>query len=193
MRCTFCRVSASAKRCARESTRLFREAGDPAARWRSPCWSTTTVSSSTNLPTTLRVLFIRRNSTLQDEADCAAEQDLEAILWLESFLASLPSTLVITSHDQAFLDNVVSETVEIRNGGKLEYFEGTPTAMKVERKKQAKRAKGAKEALDKRKEHVRCLTAPSKMAGVLICRCPQIEKSIAQSKVAAKKSGDDNR
>ncbi|KAF7352440.1 Iron complex transport system ATP-binding protein [Mycena venus] len=98
--------------------------------------------------------------------------DLEAIIWLEGFLSSQSRTLVLISHDQDFLNNVVEETIILRNK-KLEYFEGTPAAFEVNERKRAKQLTGAQEALDKKREH--------------------IEKSIQQGKESAKKTGDDNR
>ncbi|KAJ7129275.1 P-loop containing nucleoside triphosphate hydrolase protein [Mycena epipterygia] len=98
--------------------------------------------------------------------------DLEAIIWLEGFLSSESRTLVLISHDQDFLNNVVEETVILRNK-KLEYFEGTPAAFEVNERKQRKRLTGAQEVLDKKREH--------------------IEKSIQQGIASAKKTGDENR
>ncbi|KAJ7498543.1 P-loop containing nucleoside triphosphate hydrolase protein [Mycena latifolia] len=98
--------------------------------------------------------------------------DLEAIIWLEGFLSSEPRTLVLISHDQDFLNNVVEETIILRNR-KLEYFEGTPAAFEVNERKEKKRLTGAQEVLDKKREH--------------------IEKSIQQGIASAKKTGDENR
>jgi ABC-type sulfate/molybdate transport systems ATPase subunit len=81
-------------------------------------------------------------------------QDLEAIIWLEGFLSAEPRTLVLISHDQDFLNNVVEETIILRNKT-LKYFEGTPAAFDVNERKEAKRLTSAQEALDKKREHVR--------------------------------------
>ncbi|KAJ7068669.1 P-loop containing nucleoside triphosphate hydrolase protein [Mycena amicta] len=98
--------------------------------------------------------------------------DLEAIIWLEGFLSSQSRTLVLISHDQAFLNNVVEETIVLRNN-KLEYFEGTPAAFEVAERKKTKYLTGMQEALDRKREH--------------------IEKSIQQGISSAKKTGDENR
>lgn len=74
---------------------------------------------------------------------------------LEHFLTLEPRTLVLISHDQDFLSNVVEETIILRNKT-LKYFEGTPAAFEVNEKKERRRLEGAKEALDKKKEHVSC-------------------------------------
>lgn len=44
--------------------------------------------------------------------------DIESIQWLESFLKSYFGSLIMVSHDRAFLDNVTIRTIEIA-GGKL--------------------------------------------------------------------------
>jgi ATP-binding cassette subfamily F protein 3 len=82
-------------------------------------------------------------------------QDIEATLWLEAHLSSDESgrTIVITSHDQDFLDNVVEETIYIRDQ-QLKHFDGTPTALQVEERKKTRRMKTMSEAMDKKKEHV---------------------------------------
>ncbi|KAJ7437118.1 P-loop containing nucleoside triphosphate hydrolase protein [Mycena galericulata] len=98
--------------------------------------------------------------------------DLEAIIWLEGFLGSQSRTLVLISHDQDFLNNVVEETIILRNKT-LEYFEGTPAAFEVNERKKKKQLTSAQEVLDKKREH--------------------IEKSIQQGIASAKKTGDENR
>lgn len=42
--------------------------------------------------------------------------DIESIQWLERFLAQSGSTVVLISHDRAFLDNVTNRTIEITCG-----------------------------------------------------------------------------
>ncbi len=42
--------------------------------------------------------------------------DLESLLWLEGHLASSPASLVLVSHDRAFLDKVVTRIVEVERG-----------------------------------------------------------------------------
>jgi ATPase subunit of ABC transporter with duplicated ATPase domains len=47
--------------------------------------------------------------------------DIESILWLESFLKSVPSTLLMTSHDRDFMNRIVSKVVEIDGGDIVTY------------------------------------------------------------------------
>ncbi|MDR2422908.1 MAG: ABC-F family ATP-binding cassette domain-containing protein [Deltaproteobacteria bacterium] len=42
--------------------------------------------------------------------------DLDSLLWLEGFLKSSPSALLLVSHDRVFLNNVASKIVELRRG-----------------------------------------------------------------------------
>jgi ATPase subunit of ABC transporter with duplicated ATPase domains len=47
--------------------------------------------------------------------------DIESILWLESFLKSVPSTLLMTSHDRDFMNRIVTKIVEIDGGDIVSY------------------------------------------------------------------------
>ncbi|KAF0814973.1 ABC transporter ATP-binding protein uup [Andreprevotia sp. IGB-42] len=45
--------------------------------------------------------------------------DIDTLELLESLLADYPGTLFLVSHDRAFLDNVVTQTIAFEGGGKL--------------------------------------------------------------------------
>lgn len=47
--------------------------------------------------------------------------DIESIQWLESFLKNKNRTLLLISHDKAFLDNVTSRTIDINCGRCYDY------------------------------------------------------------------------
>lgn len=47
--------------------------------------------------------------------------DIESIRWLEDFLVSSQSTLLLVSHDRAFIDNVTNRTIEITLGRIYDY------------------------------------------------------------------------
>ncbi|MGK2858812.1 MAG: ABC-F family ATP-binding cassette domain-containing protein [Thermoanaerobaculia bacterium] len=49
--------------------------------------------------------------------------DIESILWLESFLKSVSSTLFMTSHDRDFMNRIVSKIIEI-DGGEIVTYSG---------------------------------------------------------------------
>lgn len=47
--------------------------------------------------------------------------DLEATLWLESFLRNYPQTLIIVSHDRDLLNNVATSIIHLENKGLTKY------------------------------------------------------------------------
>jgi ATPase subunit of ABC transporter with duplicated ATPase domains len=66
-----------------------------------------------------RVLLMKPDALLLDEP--TNHLDIESIIWLESFLQSFDGGLVITSHDQAFLNRVVTRIVDIDEGDLVSY------------------------------------------------------------------------
>ena len=66
-------------------------------------------------------LFAEPDLLLLDEP--SNHLDLEARLWLESFLAGFPGTLLLVSHDRELLNAVAEEIVHI-DGGKLVLYRG---------------------------------------------------------------------
>ncbi len=47
--------------------------------------------------------------------------DIESIQWLEEFLKTSPSAVILVSHDRAFIDNVCNRTIEITLGRIYDY------------------------------------------------------------------------
>jgi ATPase subunit of ABC transporter with duplicated ATPase domains len=47
--------------------------------------------------------------------------DIESIVWLERFLKSVPSTILMTSHDRDFMNRIVTKIVEIDDGDIVSY------------------------------------------------------------------------
>jgi ATPase subunit of ABC transporter with duplicated ATPase domains len=68
-----------------------------------------------------RVLLGRPDVLLMDEP--TNHLDLESIIWLEQFLKSLQSTLLMTSHDREFMNRIVNKIVEI-DGGEIIAYSG---------------------------------------------------------------------
>ena len=66
-----------------------------------------------------RVLLGRPDVLLMDEP--TNHLDLESIIWLEQFLKSLQSTLLMTSHDREFMNRIVNKIVEIDGGEIISY------------------------------------------------------------------------
>jgi ATPase subunit of ABC transporter with duplicated ATPase domains len=61
-----------------------------------------------------RVLLGRPDVLLMDEP--TNHLDIESIIWLESFLKSLPGALLMTSHDREFMNRLVTRIAEIDDG-----------------------------------------------------------------------------
>ena len=68
-----------------------------------------------------RILLMRPDAMLLDEP--SNHLDLESLIWLEAFLKSYEGALLMTSHDRAFMNRVVTKVVEI-DGGALTTFSG---------------------------------------------------------------------
>jgi ATP-binding cassette subfamily F protein 3 len=66
-----------------------------------------------------KILLKRPSLFLLDEP--TNHLDIESIQWLETFLAGYPGTVVLVSHDRAFLDNVTNRTIEISLGKIYDY------------------------------------------------------------------------
>ena len=68
-----------------------------------------------------RVLLGRPDVLLMDEP--TNHLDIESIIWLESFLESLPGSLLMTSHDREFMNRIVTKIAEI-DGGEITSYSG---------------------------------------------------------------------
>ena len=68
-----------------------------------------------------RVLLGRPDVLLMDEP--TNHLDIESIVWLESFLKSLPGALLMTSHDREFMNRIVTKIAEI-DAGEITVYSG---------------------------------------------------------------------
>jgi ATPase subunit of ABC transporter with duplicated ATPase domains len=66
-----------------------------------------------------RALLGRPDVLLMDEP--TNHLDIESIVWLESFLRSLPGALLMTSHDRDFMNRIVTKIAEIDDGEIVTY------------------------------------------------------------------------
>ena len=66
-----------------------------------------------------RVLLMKPDGLLLDEP--TNHLDIESIIWLEGFLKNFEGALIITSHDQAFLNRVITRVVDIDEGELISY------------------------------------------------------------------------
>ena len=68
-----------------------------------------------------RILLMRPDAMLLDEP--SNHLDLESLIWLETFLKGYEGALMLTLHDRAFMDRIVTKIVEI-DGGTLTTYSG---------------------------------------------------------------------
>jgi len=66
-------------------------------------------------------LFIQPDLLMLDEP--TNHLDLEAVLWLENYLQTYPHTILLVSHDRAFLNEVCNDIIRFADK-KLNYFRG---------------------------------------------------------------------
>jgi len=68
-----------------------------------------------------QILLMRPDAMLLDEP--SNHLDLESLIWLENFLRGYEGALLMTSHDRAFMNRIVSRIIEI-DGGTLTTYSG---------------------------------------------------------------------
>ncbi|KAI0030328.1 P-loop containing nucleoside triphosphate hydrolase protein [Vararia minispora EC-137] len=86
-----------------------------------------------------RALFVKPALLLLDEP--SNHIDLNALAWLEDYLQTWPGTLLVVSHDRAFLDAVATDIVH-QHSGRLDYYKGNFTqfySTKSERERNLRR------------------------------------------------------
>jgi len=91
------------------------------------------------------LLFSSPDLLLLDEP--SNHLDLEATMWLESFLRSYPGQLVVISHERDLLNNVVDHILHLE-GGKVTLYPGGYDAFERQRAERAAQLAAAKAAQD---------------------------------------------
>jgi ATPase subunit of ABC transporter with duplicated ATPase domains len=66
-----------------------------------------------------RILLMRPDAMLLDEP--SNHLDIESLIWLEQFLKAYDGALLMTSHDRAFMDRIVTRIIEIDSGELTSY------------------------------------------------------------------------
>src|SRR6187549_3613272 len=97
------------------------------------------------------LLFSAPDVLLLDEP--SNHLDLEATLWLESFLKSYPGTLIIISHERDLLNNVVDAILHLQ-GGKLTLYPGGYDDFERQRAERAAHLAAAKASQDAQRERL---------------------------------------
>src|SRR5690606_35020874 len=91
------------------------------------------------------LLFSEPDVLLLDEP--SNHLDLEATLWLESFLRSYPATLLLISHERALLNKVVDHILHLQ-GGRLTLYSGGYDSFERQRAERAAQLAAAKASQD---------------------------------------------
>ncbi len=91
------------------------------------------------------LLFSAPDVLLLDEP--SNHLDLEATLWLESFLKSYPGTMIVISHERDLLNNVVDTILHLQ-GGKLALYPGGYDSFERQRAERAAQLAAAAAAQD---------------------------------------------
>ena len=95
------------------------------------------------------MLFSEPDLLLLDEP--SNHLDLEATIWLESFLANYRKTLVVVSHERDLLNNVVDHILHL-DGGKLTLYAGAYDAFEHQRHERRAQAESMRARLDARRK-----------------------------------------
>lgn len=79
--------------------------------------------------------------------------DLESVRWLEGFLRSYAGTVLVVSHDRAFMDNMVDRVAEVDNGT-INIYKGNYSAYLKERAERLEQLKAEKAKQDEEIAHL---------------------------------------
>lgn len=107
--------------------------------------------------------------------------DLEAVLWLERYLKSYPKTVLLVSHDRAFLNDVCTDIIHFEKKklfyyrGDFDNFVGTRKEMRVVQQKQHE---AQKVKLQHMQEFVDKFRYNAKRASLVQSRIKAIEKEV---------------
>jgi ATPase subunit of ABC transporter with duplicated ATPase domains len=80
--------------------------------------------------------------------------DSDGLAWLETWLRGFAGTVLVVSHDRAFLDAVVGCIFELAPGGELTRYEGGYSAYRAERERRRERQALEYEAQEKRRRRL---------------------------------------
>jgi ATPase subunit of ABC transporter with duplicated ATPase domains len=124
-----------------------------------------------------RVLLMQPDALLLDEP--TNHLDLESIIWLERFLKNFDGALMITSHDQAFLNRVVERILDIDEGELVSYsgnFDFYSEQYQVRRREQAAQYARQQAMLAKEQSFIDRFKARASHAAQVQSRVKKIEK-----------------
>ena len=133
-------------------------------------------------------LFIEPDLLMLDEP--TNHLDLEAVLWLESYLINYPHTILLVSHDRAFLNEVCTDMIRFSDR-KLHYYRGNYDMYEGTRKEQLlvqQRQYEAQQAkLGHMQEFVDKFRFNAKRASLVQSRIKAIEREVLVDNVESEK------
>jgi ATP-binding cassette, subfamily F, member 3 len=92
-----------------------------------------------------KILLQKPDLVLLDEP--TNHLDIESIIWLEEFLINYEGTVILVSHDKAFLDNVTNRTIEVVLG-KIEDYKCNYSNYLIQRQDRIEKQQAAKRNQD---------------------------------------------
>jgi ATP-binding cassette, subfamily F, member 3 len=105
--------------------------------------------------------------------------DIESIQWLEDYLKTFPGSVVLISHDRAFLDNVTERTVELSIGKAFDYRVAYSkyVVLKQERREQQLAAfKNQQKQIEETKDFIERFRYKATKANQVQSRVKQLDK-----------------
>lgn len=105
--------------------------------------------------------------------------DLEAVLWLQSYLQTYKHSVLVVSHDRAFLNEVCTDIIHFKNQ-KLTYYKGNYDSFEASRREsllvQQRQFESQQEKLAHMQEFVDKFRYNAKRAALVQSRIKMIEK-----------------
>lgn len=98
-----------------------------------------------------RALFVKPDLLLLDEPTNML--DVKAILWLEDYLQTWPTTLYVVSHDRMFLDAVATDIIFLHSKD-LDYYKGNYTQFEKTKDEKLKNQQREYEAQKQYRDHL---------------------------------------
>jgi len=110
--------------------------------------------------------------------------DLEAVLWLESYLVNYKHTLLVVSHDRGFLNEICTDIIEFKRK-KLTYYRGNFNTYVKLRDENIRNAMRSYQAYQSKREHmmefIEKFRANAKRATMVQSRIKAVEKMDAEA------------